>query len=187
MNMSEHFAEVTLQALLDHTAERLITLQETVISTLQPVLFENLILITKWGCDGSSGQARYKQQSVNFKQASIHNNSCEDESVGKTDYSDSDLFMVSLVPIILTTASELGKVIVWKNETPSSPRYCRPVRMQQRKETTDLIVREKERIETQINALKPTHITCNNKHIIIRHNLQFTMIDGKVCNAITGT
>lgn len=146
--------------MLDHTAERLITLQEPVISTLQPALVEKLTLtlitltlITKWSCDGSSGQAQYKQRL----------NSCEDES---TDYSNSDLFMISLVPVILTATTESEEIIVWKNESPSSPRHCRPS-MQHKKETVDLILREKERMEIQIINLRPTRIICGTKNIIV--------------------
>lgn len=188
INISEYSSEITLQALLDHTVERLIMLQEPVISTLQPALLENLSLITKWGCDGTSGQVRYKQRLTDFVSASEKtSNSCEDESIVKMNYSDSDLFITSLVPLLLTATNGLKKDIVGKNECPSSPRYCRPVRMQQKKETTDLIIQEKEHMETQINALKPTFITWGTKTITISHNLQFTMIDGKVCNALTGT
>lgn len=49
-------AEVNLQALLDHTVQRLIEVQKDVIRTQKSEDLKNLFLITKWGFDGSSGQ-----------------------------------------------------------------------------------------------------------------------------------
>lgn len=53
-------AEVKLQALLDHTASRLLDAQYEVLSSKKPESFQKLILICKWSFDGS-GQAEYKQ------------------------------------------------------------------------------------------------------------------------------
>ena len=73
-------AEVQLQSLLDHTAERL--LQSITGNELKKYGNTKVILFCKWGCDGSSGQKQYKQVV------------CE-------NISDSDMFMVSFVPLRL--------------------------------------------------------------------------------------
>lgn len=52
---TEISAEVPLQSILDHTALRILTLQEEVIQSLSPEIVRNQKLIIKWGCDGSSG------------------------------------------------------------------------------------------------------------------------------------
>ena len=51
-------AEVQLQSLLDHTAERL--LQSITGNELKKYGNTKVILFCKWGCDGSSGQKQYK-------------------------------------------------------------------------------------------------------------------------------
>lgn len=59
INITESSAEVVLQDILNHTAERLLnTLDADNIKKLGDC---SLTLISKWGCDGSSGQKRYKQ------------------------------------------------------------------------------------------------------------------------------
>jgi len=83
MTITESRAEVTLQALLDHTVERILFLQRDVLDTLSVENVKNMHLICKWGCDGSSGQSIYKQKFT------------ED---GK---SDENVFFTSLVPLLL--------------------------------------------------------------------------------------
>lgn len=68
-----------------------------------------LKLFCKWGCDGSSGQSEYKQ--VLPEESDL--------------ISDANLFIASLVPIRLI--DETTNTVVWKNETCSSVRYCRPI------------------------------------------------------------
>lgn len=53
-------------------------------------------------------------------------------------------------------------------------------------ETKETIVTELEKIENQIKRLKEKHIEFNNKIYKIEYELMCTMIDGKVCRAITG-
>ncbi|KAK4881336.1 hypothetical protein RN001_004655 [Aquatica leii] len=61
MKVTELSAEVSLQALLDHTTSRLIEVQREVITTLDDSLLNNMKLFLKWGCDGSASQ-QYKQK-----------------------------------------------------------------------------------------------------------------------------
>lgn len=166
--VTEDKAEVSLQALLNHTATRLMFLQEEVLSSLskqdtQPQL---LTLISKWGCDGSAGHSEYKQK------------------FAKESQSDSYVFLTSLVPLQLLT--ENGKII-WQNPRPSSPRFCRPLRLQFIHETTEVTRAEVTYIEKQIENLLNTPYELNNGKFEIKHSLHFTMTDGKVCNAATET
>lgn len=155
-------AEVDLQALLDHTASRLIQDLEEAVKTLNEHEKSSLVLISKWGCDGSQ-QVQYKMRF-------------------ETDAdSDANIFQSSLVPLQLLTGSE--KKVVWQNPKPSSPRYCRPIRMRFIKESNDITVDEINYINGKISALLPTKI----KDVSIKHKMLFTMIDGKVCNAATHT
>lgn len=162
-------AEVTLQALLDHTVERLMVLQKEVISGLQTDKLVNLCLVSKWGFDGSSGHTSYKQRVIG----------CNAD--------DSSVFISSLVPIRLECGDSPGKNILWQNPRPASTRYCRPIKILFAKETTQLLQSEKNHIEQQIQKLKNSPVTIQDRNLFVAHQLLFTMVDGKVCNALTNT
>lgn len=133
----------------------------------EPIIyFPQVVLLVKWGFDGSSGHAEYKQKFEND----------DGES------SDSNMFITSLVPI---KADVNGKVL-FQNPRPSSTRFCRPVRIQLVSETTEVSINEKKHIENQIDQLVPTVITVEGRTIIVRYEMVLTMVDGKVCNAVTG-
>lgn len=59
--MDESHAEVELQNLLNHTATRVLELQKDVVNNIEFTSVNNLMLIGKWGFDGSTGYAEYKQ------------------------------------------------------------------------------------------------------------------------------
>ncbi|XP_050518510.1 uncharacterized protein LOC126892818 [Diabrotica virgifera virgifera] len=101
--------------------------------------------------------------------------------------SDSNIFLTSIVPIQLISGNPKikGNVVLWHNPRPSSPRYCRPIRVQFLHETTYSTIQEMKYIENQISRLQPTSVTINNCKIIVNHERVFTMIDGKVCNAVS--
>ncbi|GBP16519.1 hypothetical protein EVAR_91338_1 [Eumeta japonica] len=69
-----------MQDLMDHTAKRLL---ESLPENEVEILPEKLTLISKWGCDGSSGQSVYKQR-ISSNDATI---------------SDGNMFMASVVPL----------------------------------------------------------------------------------------
>lgn len=159
-------AEIKLQALLDLTAHRILEAQKEVIQGQGHASKIKLILISKWGFDGSSGLSEYKQKAGEVNDASV--------------------FMTSLVPIKLVSNKNQDQIL-WQNPRTSSTRFCRPVRFQFTKETTELSVTEKEHIEAQIRTLSSTKLNIYGIDIEILHTLLFTMVDGKVCNAVTGT
>ena len=183
--VTEDECEVKRQQLLDHTAILLLLAQQEVVTAA--VLAgetSNLVLVSKWRCDGSTGHSQYKQK-----------RSAE-------SFSDADLFLSSLVPLQLqfheedspadaraSTSAYSGPVrILWQNPRPSSTRFCRPIRTQSKKETAALAQAEVNYISTQSQNLVPTQdLVEGGRYISVTHKLQLTMTDGKVCNALTST
>lgn len=81
ITVTEISAEVKLQALLNHTCERILSVQTDRINALNSEVVKNFRLICKWGFDGSSGQSEYKQK------------------FASDDSSDTHMFLTSLVPL----------------------------------------------------------------------------------------
>lgn len=116
----------------------------------------------KWGFDGSSGQSNYKQKF---------------ESDPTID--DSSIVINSIVPLKLTMNGPPEKVI-WYNVKSSSTRHCRPLRLQFEKETEPFSMEEIQNLKETIIEITPT------LQVKITHCLSCSMIDGKVCSALTG-
>lgn len=92
--------------------------------------------------------------------------------------------MVSTIPLALQSSTNRN---VWKNTRPSSTRYCRPIQFEFAKETREKTIEIVQQMEEKIKNLLPSTILIYGKNIKIVHKLVFTMIDGKVTNAVTGT
>ena len=170
VSITETSATIKLQSLVDHTIERLAVVQQDVLK--QSISGNDTVhMIFKWGCDGSSGHSQYKQKFT------------DDGS------SDSDVFAMSMVPLQLYSVNVGGtkKKILWQNPRPSSTRFCRPIKLLFEKETAALTRREVQLVESEIKSLKPTKIVVEGNNIEINQKLLLTMVDGKVCNAITDT
>lgn len=165
ITVTETYAEIRLQSLIDHTVERLINAQEEVFKTL-PDIKDEISIIIKWGCDGAE-QSRYKQKFAD------------------PNLSDESLFSISMVPLQLCSSITGEKQIYWQNPAPSSTRYCRPIKFVFAKETRDVIINEVKHIQDQILALAPTSIQTENFNFKVRATLVLCMIDGKVCNALS--
>lgn len=168
IRVTETCAEIVLQDLLNHTCLRLCKYLEEIIDACTEEEKANLKLIVKWGCDGSQ-QSQYKQKFEN-----------------NTD-SDANIFQSSLVPLRLQTDTHKQKRILWQNPVPSSPRFCRPIRIRFIHETKDVTNDEIEYIEGQAKNLTKTEISTADGVLYITHQLLPTMVDGKVCNAATNT
>lgn len=156
--ITETQVSIDLQAILDITTTRLLTLYEDKLK-----LYTNLKLTCKWGFDGASNQSMYKQK---FK----------DEDSRCDDY----IFMTSFVPIQLVSESE-GSEVLWSNETPSSTRYCRPIKFEFIHETMEISKNEHQRVENRIKNL----VAMQYKNVTVNYEMLFTMIDGKVCTAVS--
>ena len=157
IKITDTSVDINLQSLLDKTSERL-------LQVVDKKQFTNLVLISKWGCDGASDQSQYK---ISF------NNELSD---------DSSLFACSLVPIKLYDS--ITGTVIWKNNKPSSTRMCRPISLQFVKETSETINATIEHVNSQVKLLTPSNCTNDTS---ITHKLCLTMIDGKICNNITKT
>lgn len=158
--VSENVCEVGLQNLLHKTCESILKMTE------MPETNKTLQLICKWGFDGSSGFSVYKH--------------IPGTSESK-DTSEGSIFMTSLVPLRLV--EEGTDNILWKNPRPSSTRFCRPVRLQWIHETAEISKQEEAYINNQIPNLEPY----SYGHGSINFSLALTMVDGKVCNALSDT
>lgn len=166
-NVTDVSAEVRLQALLDITVKRIIKAQNDISEHLTS-LGSNVLslrLISKWGCDGSSAQSRYKI------------------SIDDAESSDENLFSVTFVPLRLV--DDISRRVLWQNPRPNSTRYCRLVRFIFKKENKKLINIEQHQMQDQINRLMPTNLVLNDTQMECKHELLFTMVDGKVCSALS--
>lgn len=166
IEINENSASIKLQALLDHTSKRILqSLSDEEILKLP----SNLTLLSKYGCDGASGQSRYKQS---FKVDG--------------DADDSKVFMSSLVPLRIVNETDL-KTIHWQNTRNGSPRFCRPIKFMFASECKHLTVEEVRIIKDQIKELQASNITIGEKRFFVSHKLFLSMIDGKTCAYLTDT
>ncbi|GBM16744.1 hypothetical protein AVEN_9343-1 [Araneus ventricosus] len=78
------------------------------------------------------------------------------------------------------------KKIVWQKPSPSSTRYCRPIKFMFSKETLNVIKIEVKSFKVQVISLLPTKISINDMEVSVKPTLIFCMIDGKICNAVAG-
>lgn len=161
VEVTEKSASVKLQSLLDHTANRILESQS--IDHLQAYAEKEMLLISKWGMDGSSGHSQYKQ---NFTDNTA---------------TDSSLFSISMVPLVLSCNKEQ----VWENPTPSSTRYCRPIKFEYAKETGEYTKQQDDLMKEQINSIHETIINISGLQFKVEHKLEETMVDGKVCNSLS--
>ena len=141
-------AQVELQPLLDLTAARLLHLQKPVLDSLPERWPVQLALHCKWGIDGSTGHSQYKQAGV---------------------HQDDQMLVTTFVPLQLET--EEG-VMIWRNPTPSSTRFCRPIRLQLDKETKAVSQEELQRVGAEIGALQPL----STPTAVVRYELTMTMV-----------
>ena len=104
------------------------------------------------------------------------------------------MFCTTLVPLQLRYKDH----ILWHNPVPSSTRFCRPIHLQFKKETTELSQAETNNISDEIKQLKPLNVTLDIDYemesdqnrrddIQISYDLQLTMVDQKVINSLTET
>lgn len=139
--ISEGSCEIPLQSLLDHTVQRIFLIPGLKFETTESSKFE---ILYKWGCDGSGGHSRYKQEF--------------NENPGR---SDENIFMASLVPLHFRCHNEKKNdyQIIWENPLYSSTRFYRPIMFEYIKETIESTKQVVEKIENQIKKLNPTLIS----------------------------
>lgn len=69
----------------------------------------------------------------------------------------------TIIPLRLIEAS--GNIL-WNNRTPQSIRFCRPLKLEYTKETKEIILKEKENIEEEINSLSTFEIRFGEKKFV---------------------
>ena len=77
--------------------------------------------------------------------------------------------------------------IIEKNPTTSSTRYCTQKSFEYKTETDELSRNKKASIQQEIENLDTTTCDLESGRVEVSHVMVFTMIDGKVCSAITNT
>jgi len=87
VTISERLAKVTLQGIVNHTAQRICDYSKEVLESISEINRKNLVLISKWGCDGSGSQAIYKQRT-------------------EQDFNESSVLMTCLVPLQLVSLQD---------------------------------------------------------------------------------
>lgn len=176
VNITSEKGSVGLSSLLENTASRIVSTFSN-----EELLKNNncdAVLICKWGCDGLSALPEYKQTCRK-----------DDPTVHKS------VFMSSLVPLRLrayscepsSSSSREGYKDLWTNSTPGSKIFCRPISFEYTKETKDKTKELVNSIKNEINNLEKITIERNGCYVNVSFQLQLTMIDGKVANAITDT
>lgn len=172
--VNEREACIELSTLLENTASRIVSDFST--DQLKRVNNCDVVLMCKWGCDGLSAIPEYKH-------ASVGQNSSEYKSV----------FMSSLVPLRIrsysTTEPSTSNAFedIWVNATPGSKAFCRPIGFEYTKESKTTTKNLVEYINGEIDNLEPICIEIGEWSFNMSFKLSLTMIDGKVCNAITDT
>lgn len=171
--VTEFEAKIPLQNVLDHTVKRLLKDHESAINIClekgniqceeKKLTFE---LTTKYGIDGSGDQALY---SMKYDQ-SEHSDICETSIVSS---------FICPVRLCLSGSNK----VIWQNPAPSSPYYCRPVKLSFKKETADQTRKDISQLQEAIQHLVPTLTDKTEVH----HKMLLTMVDGKVCQALTHT
>lgn len=170
IEISERRAFIEMSPLLENTASRIVsTFSEDQMKDLHNC---DVTLVCKWGCDGLSALPEYKQ------------------AVGSqctTDYKS--VFMSSLVPLRMRALTNSADNFhdVWSNSTPGSKDFCRPIRFEYVKESTALTKDWVDSIKREIDNINTVPIEMFGYSLNMSFQLHLTMIDGKVCNAITDT
>eukprot|EP00734_Pompholyxophrys_sp_LG126_P000280 Pompholyxophrys_sp_v1_NODE_85_length_2191_cov_13.368446.p1 type:complete len:611 gc:universal NODE_85_length_2191_cov_13.368446:242-2074(+) len=159
--------QIPVQDMISHTFSRLMEALVTCNANFTVTLTgARVIMVWKWGFDGSSGHTldQYKKNSL---------------SVG-TLATDGSVVMASIVPIQIL--NEDGSRQIWANPIPSSSRFCRPLRLEFVKESTDESQSEFKTIASEVLAVQPT----SYKDWVAIHLFHAVMFDGKCTHALAG-
>lgn len=155
-----------MQSLLDHTSQIIKLLPNEDFLNIGS---EDLILHGKWGMDGTSDHQNFKQK------WSTNNDDSDDTRV----MSDSTVFVICYVPLMLTDSHDSNRVL-WRNNRPSSTRFCRSLEFKFIKETPSNTLKDYNFYMNEINNLQSSVENKSNKSFRVTHTLNCTMIDGKV-------
>lgn len=165
--ISENEVRVTLQALLNKSAERLVY---ALTMTQDKDNFDNCVLLVNLGFDGSSGHVN-PHQKIN-------------QSDPQARQATSTLFITSMTILRLTYKDEHGNPKEWLNAKPQSFKFCRPLRLALELETKVNVKKEHDRISREIHQLEEHSFTTNDKAVRMQYSCCTCMFDGKDVNII---
>ena len=180
LTITETSAECSLQDMVNHTLSRIMSISSE-NSSLSKLLHDgggDTIFgefFMKAGFDGASSQSIYKQK-------------YENTDLQSATYHEESLFQTAIVPLKLN----IGDQNVWLNKKPNSSHFCRPLKIQYKRESKELSKEEFSRLKSELDNIEPFHVSLvtennNQLNIQIKIRVDFTMFDGKVINAITDT
>jgi len=212
IEMTEFGAKVNFISLLAHTVKRILIQLDP--SLLQEIQNKKLLLIGKWGMDGASGQQTTRQKwsdqsRVEYSVSnSDHDGSDDDNDNDPITLSDSDcndnvlnndlskekfemqqvkndatVFIVSFSPLQLKANDR----IIWTNNTPSnSVQTCRTVKFEFVKETDSYMKNLYDHYTSLLEKIQTYCLQYDDMSFEVAFDIKCTMIDGKVCNSLTG-
>lgn len=79
-----------------------------------------------------------------------------------TSKNNDDSFLVLITSVPLRLLSD-NYIFLWRNQSPSSTSFCRPIKLLFKKETENVVGEEVSTILEQINQLTPTAV-CVDRH-----------------------
>lgn len=96
--------------------------------------------------------------------------------------SDRHVFMIIFVSLLLVVRSGDRERVLWENPAPSGPKSCGPIHFRRVQQSAPEIIEEIGCIREQIRHLEVTVVPSSHGGLML-----LTMVDSKVCNALTGT
>ena len=185
---SDSGASVHFISLLDHTTKRI--LNQVNREKLENLRDRKLLLFGKWDMDGDSGQQNTRQQWItvpnsntddSYDEGSYDSENGKTTSKQTTNVTDAFVFIISFVPLLLRA----NDIVIWENETPNSPHFCRPIKFQFVKENDLLVKREYRHYTKLLEQVQVYILEYEDMLFEVSFNIMCTMIDGKVCNVLT--
>ena len=159
---SDYSAEIPLQSIVDHTVQRLMLTLE------KPDCALGTTLVAKWkaGFDGSTGQSVYKQ--------------LPSEEAGEDLAGNQEQSLMYTAIVLLEISDEATGKVYYQNNKASSTHYCRPVSFRYIKEDEAVLQEEYDKF-----VKADLRVTSFGEEFCIKHDIQVTMVDGKVQNLLS--
>lgn len=169
MKFSEDGASVDLKSLLIHTVKKILLLTN---KEEWKNLAKGLTLVGAWGMDGAGNQQTtmqpWKEQSSTEESEEYSDTENDDHAVemreilddgsynqAANEKSDKSVFIISLKPLELKS----GEQVIWRNETPSSINYCRPIKFKFVKESDTIVQKTYDSYDEQFKKTKQFPVT----------------------------
>lgn len=181
MTFSDVGAWAEVSSLISNTVKKILLLKNM---DEWKALSKHLKLEGAWGMDGASGQQKMRQKWDTESEYESDHVDLEDDKGSeiitqhKEVKSDDSVVSVSFKPIRLSADDQT----IWRNKTPNSVHYCRPVEFQFIKETKQPVLNLYNRYEKEFQ----TPVICEIQRYKFKVELDFkcTMLDGKTCNVL---